>query len=356
MSGGGKGWGEAVDPFRLITTTLLSLLLPLSFLLLSRLSSSSFFLSLNASSPSSSPPLSSFFLYTNSAFVIVFVFLLSVYTLVHALATKITTKDRNRSIAAAFSPHVSVSWLILFLVQISVVLGLERTVSEGVNRIIISSERSFLIRLMFFFGLHEVMILWYRVIVRPVVDSTLLGEGFMMREETVEEKVAFAVSCGTFWWWKLRDEVESLVGAAECKRELMLLLLQIDGNKVSLDVGTMDFVNWWLYYLVVTIGVVRIVKGSLWFVMILVFEQRGRRNPCEISTASTVSKDCSVHCDDEGDLEGDLAVTSNFHHVLPRGGGSIPLHGRGAVNRRFRNVFHLRSGFRAPLRWIEFPT
>lgn len=135
------------------------------------------------------------------------------------------------------------------------------------------------------------MLLWYRVIVKPVVDSALLGEGFRdhVREETVAEKVAFAASCGTFWWWKLGDEVEALVGAAEAKKELFLLL-QIDGH-----VGTVDFVNWWLYYLVVTIGIVRIVKGSFWFGMILVSEQHRRKNPCESCDIST------VHYNDEGD-------------------------------------------------------
>lgn len=135
---------------------------------------------------------------------------------------------------------------------------------------------------------------------RPVVDNTLFrGDGGQLREETVVDRVALAVSCGTLWWWKLRDEVEALVGVAEAKRAL-LLLLPVDGNvNVSFDVGTVDFVNWWLYYMVVTIGMVRIVKGSLWFGMILLFEQDRRRNPRGVPTASNVSS--TLHLDDEGD-------------------------------------------------------
>ncbi|XP_010413102.1 PREDICTED: uncharacterized protein LOC104699495 [Camelina sativa] len=229
----------------------------------------------------------------NPAIVYVVVSSISVYTLVLGLTTKITAADPKRSIA--FYPHVSIAWVTLFLVQVSVGLGLQTTISNG---LIIGSERNFLSRLVFFFGLHEVMLLWCRVIVRPVVDNTLLGgEDGQRREETLVERVALAVSCGTLWWWKLRDEVEALVGVAEAKRALLLLLLPIDGNvDVSFDVGTLDFVNWWLYYMVVTIGMVRIVKGSLLFGMVLLFEQGRRRNPRASPTTSNV-----VVVDDEGD-------------------------------------------------------
>ncbi|KAJ0239952.1 Transmembrane protein [Hirschfeldia incana] len=303
IAGGGKWLREAeqlvVKPFRLVTTTLLSLLLPLSFLLLSRLSLASFLFSLIKSPPQTE---SSFFFsifhYTYPAILYVAVSAISVYTLVIGLTTKITATDPNRSIP--FYPHVTMAWLTLFLVQISVGLGLEGTSSNGS---IIGSERNFLSRLVFFCGLYEVMLLWCRLIVRPVVDSTLIF-GQHRREETVVERVALAVSCGTFWWWKLRDEVEALVGVAEAKRALLLLLLPTDGNvNVSMDVGVVDFVNWWLYYIVVTIGMVRMVKGSLWFGVILLFEQVSRRNPREISTTDPISTDSSVHYDDEGDTK-----------------------------------------------------
>ncbi|KAL0896256.1 hypothetical protein Bca101_080217 [Brassica carinata] len=305
MTGSGKWRREAeqlvVKHFRLVTTTLLSLLLPLSFLLLSRLSSSSFLFSLLKSPPQTD---SSFFLsifhYTNPAILYAVVSSISVYTLVLGLTTKITATDPNRSIP--FYPHVSIAWLTLFLVQVSVGLGLQGTSPDG---LISGSERNFLSRLVFFFGLHEVMLLWCRVIVRPVVDSTLTGgdAGHHRREETTVERVALAVSCGTLWWWKLRDEVEALVGVAEAKTAL-LLLLPIDGNvSVGLGVGTVDFVNWWLYYMVVTIGMVRIVKGCLGFGMVLLFEQVSRSDPRELSTVAPVSTVSPVHYEDEGDTK-----------------------------------------------------
>ncbi|XP_013634236.1 PREDICTED: uncharacterized protein LOC106339912 [Brassica oleracea var. oleracea] len=306
MAGGGKWRREAeqlvAKPFRLVTTTLLSLLLPLSFLLLSRLSSASFLFSLLKSPP----PTDSYFFfsifhYTNPAILYAVVSLISVYTLVLGLTTKITATDPNRLIP--LYPHTSIAWLTLFLVQVSVGLGLQVTSPDG---LINGSERNFLSRLVFFFGIHEVMLLWCRVIVRPVVDSTLIrgDAGRNRREETVVERVALAVSCGTLWWWKLRDEVEALVGVAEAKRAL-LLLLPIDGNvNVGLGVGTVDFVNWWLYYMIVTIGMVRIVKGCLGFGMVLLFEQVSRRDPRELSTVvAPVSTTSSVHCEDEGDTK-----------------------------------------------------
>ncbi|KAF3560403.1 hypothetical protein F2Q69_00010271 [Brassica cretica] len=306
IAGGGKWRREAeqllVKPFRLLTATLLSLLLPLSFLLLSRLSSASFLFSLIKSPPQTeSSFIFSIFHYTNLTILYAFVSLISVYTLVLGLTTKITAIDSNRSIP--FYPHVSNAWLTLFLVQISVGLDLERTNSDG---LIIGSERNFLSRLVFFFDLHEVMLLWCRVIVRPVVDSTLLIRGdacHHRREETMVERVALAVSCGTLWWWKLRDEVEALVGVAEFRA--LLLLLPISGNNinVSMEVGTVDFVNWWLYYMVVTIGMVRIVKGSLWFGFVLLFEQGSRRSPRGIASATHVSTASAVHYDDESDTK-----------------------------------------------------
>ena len=66
-----------------------------------------------------------------------------------------------------------------------------------------------------------------------------------------------ALSLGGLWWWRLRDEVESLVIVAEMKREL----------------GVADFVGWLLYYLTVTIGMVRVVRGLMWVGMVLL----GRR-------------------------------------------------------------------------------
>ncbi|XP_010512628.1 PREDICTED: uncharacterized protein LOC104788553 [Camelina sativa] len=273
MIGGERRWREAeelvIEQFRLITTTLLSILLPLSFLLLSRLSSAAFILSL-PSLPPENPDY--FLLNTIHAIVYAVVSIVTVHTLIHScLITKIrSSADTNRSIGFYY-PRVSIAWVFLLTLQFSVGLGLRVTISKGVNGVVNGNNHNFLTRLLFFFGLHEATIQWYRVIVKTVVES-----GFGRREEetTVVERVALAASCGALWWWKLRDEIEALVGVTEVKRALMLLLyIDVDLNTSIVDLGTVDFVNWWLYNMIVTIGVVRIIKGCFRVGMILLFEQ-----------------------------------------------------------------------------------
>lgn len=84
------------------------------------------------------------------------------------------------------------------------------------------------------------------------------------REETLVERVAMTASFATLWWWTLRDEIESLVVVAEFKRELLM------GR------GLADFVVWWLYYLTVTTGMVRVVKGFMWLGMLFLWRRLGR--------------------------------------------------------------------------------
>lgn len=98
------------------------------------------------------------------------------------------------------------------------------------------------------------MLFWGRTVVKPVVDDTIFG---YWRKEGWVEKVALGLSYGGLWWWRLREEVESLVMVPEVKRELMM------------GIGVADFVGWWLYYLTVTIGMVRVVKGLISPVLIL---------------------------------------------------------------------------------------
>lgn len=58
-------------------------------------------------------------------------------------------------------------------------------------------------------------------------------------------------------------------------------------NEQLIDVGLGDFVGWWLYYVVVTIGMVRIVKGLIWMFMISLF----RRRPVEVEIESNQNDD-----------------------------------------------------------------
>ncbi|KAF5726369.1 hypothetical protein HS088_TW22G00046 [Tripterygium wilfordii] len=56
-----------------------------------------------------------------------------------------------------------------------------------------------------------------------------------------------------------------MVVVPEAKRELLM------------EVEVADFIGWWLYYLVVTVGMVRVVKGLMW-VGVVVLCRRFRRN------------------------------------------------------------------------------
>ncbi|PIN15606.1 hypothetical protein CDL12_11751 [Handroanthus impetiginosus] len=239
------------EPFHIITTTLLSLLLPLSFLLLARLSTTHYLLSLSNYNPTRPTSfLSSLFLYTkNPTITPLLVSLISVSCLTHALTGKIKSlrpsSTRYRLYAA---------WIFLCILQICVGLGIEGSIATGIDGCGFGQENSFLCRVIFFFGLHETMLFWGRTVVKPVVDDTIFG---YWRKEGWPEKAAIGLSYGALWWWRLREEAEALVGVPEMKRELMM------------ETGVADFVGWWLYYLTVTIGMVRVVKGLIWTVTIL---------------------------------------------------------------------------------------
>lgn len=110
---------------------------------------------------------------------------------------------------------------------------------------------------MFFFGLHDAMMFWGATVVKLVVDDTIFSGGWRKESSGVVEKVAVGVSYGGFWWWRLREEVESLVMVPELKREF------------AIGIEAADFMGWWLYYLTVTIGMVRLVKGLGLTVMVL---------------------------------------------------------------------------------------
>ncbi|KAI3915871.1 hypothetical protein MKW92_002891 [Papaver armeniacum] len=221
---GCEGWEQKVMrffmnpflrvPFYIFTLTILSLLLPLSFLFLARLSyvkyPPSYLLSplVNINLAPLLQSLLSFF---------------SVTALVHGLTDKLTLMYGS----VPLQPRLHIAWIFL------------------------SAQVTVGFRIVFFIGLHETMLHWGRTIVRPVVDDTLFGDA---RSEKWIEKVAISAGFGGLWLWSLRDEVEMLVLRVETKRELLIGL------------GISDLTSLWLYYLTVIIGVVRIVKGLIWFV------------------------------------------------------------------------------------------
>lgn len=244
-----------IEPFYVISITLLSLLLPLSFLLIARLSSAQYILSL----ASISPPkhlIFSVFLYTNPNLLHALVYVISLAALIHALTGRISLISELPG--PIFRPRVHAAWIFLCTLQVCVGLGIEATIKAGVDGAGFGDGRSMLSKLVFFLGLHETMIHWSRTIVRPVVDDTIFGGA---REERLLERWALAACYGALSWWRLRDEVDSLVVLVEVKREMMM------------KVGLGDFLGLWLYYLIVAIGMARIIKAIMWL-CINVFSRR----------------------------------------------------------------------------------
>ncbi|XP_074316025.1 uncharacterized protein LOC141652455 [Silene latifolia] len=243
------GYPNLVRPFYIISITLLSLLLPLSFLLLARLSSARYLISLVSITPPKTF-LYSLFLHTNPNLLHALLLIVSLAALIHGLTGRISLLTELPG--PIFRPRIHAAWILLCTLQVWVGLGIEATINAGVDGAGFGDGRSMLSKLVFFVGLHETMIHWSRTIVRPVVDDTVYGGP---REEKWAEKWALAGCFALLSWLRLRDEVESLVVVVEVKRDMMM------------KVGLGDFLGLWLYYLTVAIGMTRILKGIMWFCM-----------------------------------------------------------------------------------------
>lgn len=246
-----------IRPFYLVSITLLSLLLPLSFLLLARLSSAHYLISLTSNPPPPNSLLSSLFLYTNPNLLHALVSVVTLAALVSALTGRISPLSELPG--PVFQPRVHAAWIFLCTLQVCVGLGIEATIKAGFDGPDFGDDaslfgRTILSKLVFFLGLHETMIHWSRAVVRPVVDDTVFGGA---RSERWPERWALAACFAALSWWRLRDEVDSLVLVVEVKRDMMM------------NVGLGDFLGWWLYYLTVAIGMARILKAIMWFCMLL---------------------------------------------------------------------------------------
>ncbi|KAE8009346.1 hypothetical protein FH972_005786 [Carpinus fangiana] len=247
------------ESFQIVTITLLSLLLPLSFLLLSRFLVFHYLISLNAfPSPQLSSFLLSFFLYINPSLLCFLVSIVSIATLIHGLTGKLIT-----FLTESPAGRLHAAWIFVCTLQVCVGLGIEGTIAAGVEPpgSLGMEEISLLSKGVFFLGLHETTLHWCRVVVKPVVDDTVFG---VAREERWAERAAMAASFCGLWWWRLREQVEFLAVLPEFKREVVM------GVEVA------DFVGWWLYYLTATIGMVRVVKGIMWVAILLLCRRAGR--------------------------------------------------------------------------------
>ncbi|XP_050378126.1 uncharacterized protein LOC126795324 [Argentina anserina] len=271
------GWQQKAmnllkQPFQILTITLLSLLLPLSFLLLSRLSCANYYYLLTLSAISSPPPpqplesstyfcdfCSSLLLYSTPFLLYILVSVVSIAALIHGLTGRVTIIAEPP--CPIFRPRLYTAWIFLCTLQMCVGLGIEESIATGIDGSSLSSldKCNLLSRVVFFLGLHETMLHWCRVVVKPVVDDTVFGGA---REERWVERGVMAASVGWLWWWRLRDEIESLVVVTMAKKEL------------SMNIGIADFIGWWLYYVTVTIGMVRVVKGFMWLAMIFLCRRR----------------------------------------------------------------------------------
>ncbi|KAL9141045.1 hypothetical protein ABFS82_14G076900 [Erythranthe guttata] len=251
-------------PLQIVTTTLISLLLPLSFLLLARLSTAQYLLSATNNYPKAAAVaaeptsiLCSFFLNSKKPTILhILVTLITVSSLSYALTGKfIYLIDHSSDHPSTTRRRLYAAWWFLFVFQVCVGLWIEGSIADGIDGSGFGQENSFLLRVVFFFGLHETILFWRRTVVKPVVDDTIFG---YWRKEGWVEKAAVGLSYCWFWWWRLREEVEALV-----------VVPSLNMTGVGVGVGVADFMGWWLYYLTVTIGIVWIARVVILTALIL---------------------------------------------------------------------------------------
>ncbi|XP_077219274.1 uncharacterized protein LOC143853407 [Tasmannia lanceolata] len=233
--------------FHILTLTILSLLLPLSFLLLARLSTAQQILTFTPY-PTPTSIILSLFLYTKPPLIHSLVLIVSVTTLLQ-VSTGFTLR-----------PRCNFGWGFLCLFQLCIGLGIEATISAGISHLPVSmGYRTWLSRAFFFIGLYETTVFWTRVFMRPLIDDTIYGSA---KEESLIERVAKGAGFTGLWFWRLRNEVEGLGVMVEIKKEVLM------------GVGTFDFACWLVYYVTVLIGTVRFVKGLVWVVKLLLCREK----------------------------------------------------------------------------------
>lgn len=91
-------------------------------------------------------------------------------------------------------------------------------------------------------GLHNMVVFWRRLVVKPAVDEVEEGFGWM-------EKAVLAVAFGCLWWRWLRREVEEMV-----------VVVVMRGDQVEV----VDVVGLLLCGLMAAAGGATVVKGLLW--------------------------------------------------------------------------------------------
>ncbi|KAM6558855.1 hypothetical protein CsatA_028094 [Cannabis sativa] len=251
--------------FRIITLTLLALLLPLAFLHLAKIVFSRFLLLSQvalipiiplSSSSSSQYPNHSYLHTTNLAILYLIVSTLSLATLLHTLTNNKLTTTSLTTTTTTLGNYVA--WILLLTMQVSIGLGLGNNdllslVVEGNKFSSVRTDRTLYSKAIFFLGLHETMIRWSSLVVEPVINDTSFGVVWRRKkEEEMVKRVLMSIGFWCLWCYLgLREEVEALVFVAEVKWELILF------DNINMNLEMADFVGWWLYYMTVMIGVVK---------------------------------------------------------------------------------------------------
>lgn len=238
---------------RIIATTFLSLLLPLSFLLLARLSASRYFSSaMNDDREQVYSFFTSVFLHTKTTLILNF--------LVSAVAIEALFQGLNgggdkdkTTLFVSERRRLHAAWVLIFLMQVCLSLGIHGTVDGAeMSRFAAVGNLVSSRRVVFVLGLHEITVLWRRSVVAPVVGETMIEISANKGGFSWVEEMVLAAAFGNLWWRSLRDEAEALVALPWVRAEL------------EMDVEVADFVGWLLYYLTTVIGGVKVIRGLSW--------------------------------------------------------------------------------------------
>ncbi|CAN1196435.1 hypothetical protein LINPERHAP2_LOCUS43567 [Linum perenne] len=272
------GLSTVAEILHVSTTTLLSLLLPVSFLLIARFSCYSYLIADHATS-------------TTASFlgVVVNLTLYGVVSIVTVSALVNSIMVSPELVGSLVRPKGGYgwlrscgSWMLICCLQICVRLGAEMEGSRGsamVAAVVVGmseledevggvgkSGSGLLIRAGLFLGLYEIMFHWLSVVVRPMVDGAIFGR---VRDEWWVQRAVTGMSFGAlWWWWGLNEEVESLAIVAAAKWN------QVGRMEDGTDLVGLDMVGWWLYYVTFIIGMVRVAKGVMWVGLIMLCERR----------------------------------------------------------------------------------
>ncbi|XP_047313143.1 uncharacterized protein LOC124916470 [Impatiens glandulifera] len=241
---------KLAESFRTTTSTLLSFIFPLSFLLLAKLTTARFLLTFGRIQTMSF--LASLFLNQTPLVLHMLISLITIPALIHNLTGLARLTNKPTSPVRPSGAKLLGMWILLCTFQVCVGIGIEGSMATGMGVVDFDGLEGYyslgkLCLLFFFVGLHETTRYWARMVVRPVVDDTFYGEG--IKEETWVERVGVAVGFGGLWWCRMRDEVESLVFVVRWKKELLM------------EIGMADMFGWLLYYLTMVIGMVRVLNS-----------------------------------------------------------------------------------------------